>query len=176
MMQVLQAGGIPVLRDDRRPADPSNPRGYFEYEKVKWLAADNAWLGEARGRAIKIIAQLIPYLPRGLSYQVLFMERDLDEVLQSQQSMIAAMGKSAPSASIDLGPIFHRQFQAAQTFVRSLPNTVVETFSHREMLSSPESTVARIAQFLKRPDLNRAAMARIVDASLYRSRKPSAVS
>lgn len=87
MMQMLAAGGIEVVTDERRQADTDNPRGYFEFEPVKALAeeVDLAWLDEARGKAIKIISDLLQYLPANHTYKILFMERNLQEVLTSQQ-------------------------------------------------------------------------------------------
>lgn len=87
MMQILAAGGIEVVTDERRQADTDNPRGYFEFEPVKALAeeVDLAWLDEARGKAIKIISDLLQYLPANHTYKILFMERNLQEVLTSQQ-------------------------------------------------------------------------------------------
>ena len=91
-MQMLAAGGMTVLSDGRREADDSNPRGYFEYQRVKNLKADNAWLGEAQGKAVKIIVQLMPYVPPGYRYRVVVVERDLDEVVASQRAMLGARG------------------------------------------------------------------------------------
>jgi hypothetical protein len=58
MMQMLEAGGLPILSDDARKADESNPEGYREMERVKELArgGDASWLRKARGRAIKCSA------------------------------------------------------------------------------------------------------------------------
>lgn len=170
MMQLLRAGGIPVLTDDVRTADVSNPKGYFEYEKVKWLAADNTWLSQAHGHAIKVIAQLVPFLPRGLPYRMIFMDRDLDEVLQSQKSMITALGKPVPGESADLGPVFRRQLAAAQEFARSLPDTRVESIRYRELIDSPAAAVEKVIRFLDRPDLDQLKMVSAIDTSLYRSR------
>ena len=76
VMQMLAAGGIEILTDGRRKADPSNPLGYFEYERVKNLRNDNSWLGEAHGKAIKIITQLLPTLPMKYRYRILYVERE----------------------------------------------------------------------------------------------------
>ena len=92
MMQMLAAGGLPVLSDDRRLPDDNNPRGYFEYEKVASLREDSNWILDARGKAVKVVAQLLPHLPRG-AYRVIFMDRNLDEVVQSQRRMLARNGR-----------------------------------------------------------------------------------
>ncbi len=171
MMQVLHVGGVPVLTDDSRPPDVSNPRGYFEYEKVKWLAANNAWLTEARGKALKVIAQLVPFLPRGLPYQVLFMRRDLQEVIQSQSTMIQTLGKAAAIDTVALAQVFDRNLNTALEFIRGQPpSTTNETVDYQELIASPASVIDRVIRFLGRPSLDRQAMIGVIDVKLYRSR------
>ncbi|MGI9427331.1 MAG: hypothetical protein ACR2NM_01650, partial [Bythopirellula sp.] len=93
MMQMLVAGGISPLTDGNREADASNPKGYYEYDKATQLRSDSAWLGEAKGKVVKIVAQLLTELPAEIDgkpayYRVVFMDRDLDEVLASQHTML----------------------------------------------------------------------------------------
>src|ERR1700726_4979370 len=88
LMRMLVAGGLPALTDGHRPADHHNPRGYFEDVRARKLAHDSSWIEEARGKAVKIIYRLLPNLPPHLDYRVLFMERDLEEVFDSQQDML----------------------------------------------------------------------------------------
>ena len=88
MMQMLQAGGMPVLIDDHRQPDASNPAGYYEYALVKRLhKGDNGWLNQAQGKAVKVISALLTHLPPTQRYRVLLMDRDLDEIIRSQQVM-----------------------------------------------------------------------------------------
>ena len=98
MMSILGAAGLPLLIDDERPADLSNPRGYFEYAPVKRGAADLSWLEEARGRVVKIIHALLPELPRDRTYRVVLMERPIAEVVASQDRMLAAQGPAGASS------------------------------------------------------------------------------
>ena len=94
MMKMLEAGGIPLLTDSIRQADEDNPKGYYEFERAKKLPdGDTAWLKEARGKAVKIIAALLMELPQGYTYQVLFMHRNIQEVLASQSKMLARRGE-----------------------------------------------------------------------------------
>ncbi|MFO0959579.1 MAG: sulfotransferase family protein [Isosphaeraceae bacterium] len=170
LMQVLLAGGIPVLADGLRAADTSNPRGYFEYEKVKRLAADNSWLGEARGRALKVIAPLLPFLPSGPRYRVLFLQRDMGEVLRSQSAMLRALGQSPGGDDAALAAAFEAQLATAREFLGRQPLTAVETVDHRDLLAEPGTVIDRIVRFLERPDLDREAMIGAIDPQLYRSR------
>ena len=99
-MKMLEGGGIPILADGIRTADISNPKGYYEYEPVKELdkGGDLAWLAEARGKAVKIISFLLTWLPETYDYRVIFMQRDLREVLASQNAMLAHRGEASGAA------------------------------------------------------------------------------
>src|SRR5450432_3057856 len=88
MMQMLAAGGMPLLTDQIRAPDQDNPRGYFEFERVKQIKRDQAWLGSAVGKAVKIIHLLLYDLPPNRNYRVIFMRRNIEEVLISQRKML----------------------------------------------------------------------------------------
>src|SRR5262245_31961291 len=98
MMQMLSSGGIEVLTDNLRTADADNPRGYYEFEKVKQIERDSSWLPQARGKAVKMVSQLLYHLPGGERYRVIFLERDLGEVLLSQEKMLRRLGRPAAPA------------------------------------------------------------------------------
>src|SRR6266513_5601629 len=85
MMQMLDNGGIEVVTDNMRTADTDNPRGYYEFEKVKKIKQDVSWLPETRGKAFKMVSQLLYDLPPGERYRIIFMERDFDEMMLSQE-------------------------------------------------------------------------------------------
>ena len=59
MMSMLQAGGMDLLTDNERKADIDNPRGYFEFERVKKVKEDPSWLKDTGGRAVKMVARLL---------------------------------------------------------------------------------------------------------------------
>ena len=90
LMQMLEAGGMPIVTDKIRTADEDNPKGYHEFERVKELdkTTDKGWLKNYRGQVIKTISFLLQDLPLDLNYAVLFMRRSLDEVLRSQNKML----------------------------------------------------------------------------------------
>ena len=99
MMQMLEAGGLPILMDDRRPADADNPRGYYEFQPVKTLDKDNSWMAQAEGKAVKVVSLLLYHLPPGHDYKVLFMERTIAEVLASQTAMLKRLQPTAAPPS-----------------------------------------------------------------------------
>src|SRR5450755_3042034 len=89
MMQMLENGGVEVVTDRIRSADTDNPKGYYEFEQVKTIKRDTSWLPAIRGKAVKMVSQLLYDLPSCESYRIIFMERDLDETLLSQEKMLA---------------------------------------------------------------------------------------
>src|SRR5262245_12033356 len=93
MMQMLQAGGLPILCDQVRAADDDNPRGYLEFEKVRQLAKDAGWMNQADGKVLKVVSLLLYHLPPGFEYRVVFMRRNLDEILRSQEKMLNRRGE-----------------------------------------------------------------------------------
>src|SRR5262245_7195282 len=101
MMQMLESGGVEIVTDNIRTADTDNPRGYYEFEKVKKIKQDASWLPQTRGKAFKMVSQLLYDLPASERYRIIFMERDLDEMLLSQDKMLKRLGRhSAPAADI----------------------------------------------------------------------------
>jgi hypothetical protein len=92
MMQMLAAGGMPVLSDGERRADTDNPRGCLEWERIKQLPKDPACIAEAEGKVVKVISQLLLSLPPGHDYRIVFMQRPLPEILKSQDEMLRRRG------------------------------------------------------------------------------------
>lgn len=169
LMQMLDSAGYPCLTDGVRKADADNPRGYFEYEKVKRLRRDWAWLPEAKGKAVKIIAQLIPFLPPQFSYQVIFMERDISEVLASQREMLQRRGKDGGNLSdAQLGRIFERQVLEVRQMLaqRNIPTLDV---AYSDALQYPIKIAEKIREFLSE-NLDVCTMAATIDPNLHRQR------
>jgi len=171
-MQMLEKGGMSVLTDGVRMPDESNPRGYFEFEKVKSMARDASWLSEAEGRAVKIIAQLLPLLPPGREYAVLFMERDMREIIRSQAKMLESLGAAGFGGRPDvLARVFQAHVDRAKTWFSTRPGIRSLHLLHREVLQDPSAAAERICGFLDLP-LDTAAMASAVDPALHRQKTP----
>src|SRR3990172_6980314 len=103
MMRMLEGGGVPILADGERTADIDNPKGYFELERIKDLETetDKSYLRAARGKAVKVISFLIKDLPDENDYRIVFMRRDLGEVLASQQKMIDRLASADTPAEAE---------------------------------------------------------------------------
>jgi hypothetical protein len=168
MMNMLQAAGVPLLVDDARAADEGNPRGYFEYERVKALPRDNTWLGLAQGRAVKIVYPLLRYLPTGFDYRVLFMERAAEEVIRSQNSMLRRAGEVA-LADDDVAESVRVLSAELHEARASFAGRAVLTVAHRALMEDPLPLLREICKFLGLPDRSQLMAARI-ERALYRNR------
>ena len=56
---------------------------------------------EAEGKAIKVISQLLRYLPVSFDYRIIFIDRKLEEVVRSQRKMLMHQGKKGANLSED---------------------------------------------------------------------------
>jgi hypothetical protein len=169
MMQMLDRGGVPVITDRIRAADADNPRGYYEFERVKKIKDDAAWIPDARGKAVKMVSQLLYELPANEKYLVVFMERDMDEMIRSQEKMLARLGK--PSAPADqVKRAFTAHLERLREWLARRPNMEVLDVSYNDLMGRPAEQAARVAAFLG-GGLDVEEMARSVDPSLYRNRK-----
>jgi tetratricopeptide (TPR) repeat protein len=166
MMQMLAAAGIPAYTDDRRPADQDNPRGYFEHEQATRLHQDASWVPAARAKAVKIVAHLLPHLPAGEDYRVVYMHRDLEEVVASQRAMLKRLGRQGGRLDDHaLMRAYTRQLVHVHTWLKQRPEIQVLAVSYAEALRDPRATATRLAGFLGRPFDMDAALA-TVDQSL----------
>ncbi len=170
-MKMLAAGGIPLLTDEVRVADEDNPKGYFEIERVKDLSEqqDKSWLREARGKAIKVISHFLRELPVDHTYQVIFMNRHLQEVMRSQNKMLVRRGEALSSDDEKVMTLFEQHLRSLQPWLRRQPNFKVLDLRYSEVVGDPLRGAAQIAGFL-RQELDAAVMASAVDPDLYRNR------
>jgi hypothetical protein len=172
-MQMLAAGGVEVLSDELRQADQDNPRGYLEYQPVKNLLKDSRWLFEARGKAIKIVAPLLVALPSGLACRVILCERDLDEVLDSQERMLRR-GNSGLEATPErrrmLKDEYLRTLDRVKAMLAVRPHSQMLIVEYAATVSDSMSTALRINAFLG-ASLNIAKMAAAMDPALHRNHR-----
>ncbi len=166
MMQMLAAGGLTAFTDAKREADESNPRGYFEHNRVKALAKDSTWLPEADGMAVKVVAPLLRYLPAGPTYRIVFMERDIEEILQSQSTMLARDGRTSADREV-LRRAYERQVAGAKAWAARQKRTEFMAIAYQDVLADAAAATARVNSFLG-GSLNESAMAEAVDPSLHR--------
>ena len=169
-MRMLEAGGKPVLVDQVRSADEDNPNGYFEFEAVKRTKQDASWLDGSEGRAVKMVYRLLYDLPVNRDYRVLFMRRNLKEVLASQRAMLKRKdphGESADDGQME--SLFRRELQAFYIWVQKQRHISMMDVDYNRIQQDPVAELARVHRFLGGiVDIN--AMASVVDPNLYRNR------
>ena len=172
MMKLLEAGGLPPLTDNLRTADEDNPKGYYEFERVKQLPkGDVAWLPDAQGKVVKVIAALLPSLPDGYQYRVVFMQRAMPEVLASQRQMLIRRGEDPNKIPDDvIAKLFEKHLKQVNDWVSQQPHVERLDVNYNEMLKNPPPFIDQIAAFLG-GQLDKAKMAAVVDPSLHRQRK-----
>ena len=170
MMQILDKGGYDVLTDKVREADNNNPKGYYEFEPVKKLMMDKSWLPEAEGKVVKIIAQLLPFLPPNYDYKIIFMRRDMNEVLKSQQIML---GKEKDVKSkvfpMGLNDAFQKQLIKVENWIDSQPNVEMLSVDYSNVIDNAEDEIDNVISFLSSPG-DRNKMMKVVDKKLYRNK------
>ena len=168
-MQMIHAGGVEALTDQERQADADNPRGYFEYERVKALRNDKTWLDEAQGKVVKIIHMLLLELPTDRPYKVVFMERELGEVLASQSKMLERLGRSgAALAPARLRAVYEAQLKQVHAHLAAHACFEVLRVPYADAVAQPAAQAARIQAFLG-GGLTLDAMVAAVDPSLQRN-------
>lgn len=171
MMQMLDNGGILPLVDGIRTPDIDNPKGYYEFERVKKLPeGDYEWLDDARGKVVKVISALLTDLPPLYDYKIIFMQREIEEVLQSQKKMLIKDGKPTDAVSDEeLTELYQQHLSTIQEWVESQDNITIHYASYNAILNDAREPLQRINKVLdKRLDIE--AMLSVVDQSLYRNR------
>jgi hypothetical protein len=171
LMNMLQAGGLPVMTDAVRVADADNPHGYFELERVKRLAEDpdRSWVREARGKAVKVISHLLKELPGENFYRVVFALRDLEEVVASQNTMLRHQGQPNPVDDLKALDLYRKHLVNVKLLARTRPNFEMLEVPYVEAVLDPRAAAERIGRFVG-GGLDPQRMAQAVDPALYRNR------
>jgi hypothetical protein len=169
MMKMLQAGGMTILSDGERTADPDNPKGYYEHERVKKLKeGDMSWLLQAQGKVLKVVSPLLEFLPQDYEYRVFFMRRNLDEILVSQRQMLVRRNEPTDKVSDEqMAALYRKHLRQVETWLQSHPHINV---NYRQVIEEPEAQVNKIVQFSANT-LDTQPMLAVVDPDLYRQRK-----
>ncbi len=170
-MKMLEAGGISLVIDGIRTADEDNPKGYYEDERVKDLGEmdDKTWLANSRGKAIKVISYLLKDLPQSHNYKVLFMRRDVHEVLASQTKMLERRGEASQSSDQRMIELYDDHLWKVNRLLKREPHLDVIDVHYKAVLENPRAEAERIRDFLGLP-IDAAKMAGVVDKRLYRNR------
>jgi hypothetical protein len=171
MMKMLEAGGMQTLTDNIRTADENNPKGYYEFERVKKMKdGDIAWVETAQGKVVKVISALLEQLPADFRYKVVFMRRDIHEILASQKKMLKVMGQSDGKVTDEqLASIYQKHLTHIEVWLARQPNLDVIYVNYNALLKDPSIFLSQIQAFLTE-ELDAVKMRSVIDRNLYRQR------
>lgn len=170
MMKMLAQGGAPVLVDEMRQADEDNPNGYFEIELSKKLKdGEIDWIYNAQGKAVKVISYLLEYLPSDLTYDIVFMDREIHEVLASQKKMLERRSETSSITDEEMEAQFRAHLKAVKYWAARQPNMRITYIKYDDVLKSPDVVSAAVAEFLNL-SLDVQAMQSVPSWLLYRNR------
>lgn len=171
MMMMLESAGISPLADFERSADEDNPKGYYELERVKKMKdGDTTWVIEAQGKVVKVISALLPDLPEEYSYKVIFMRRNLTEILASQRKMLLNRGEDPDKISDEeIGKSFERHLAQVTQWLAAQSNFSTLFIDYNRLLEDPAPQVEEIRRFLG-VELEAAKMIAAIDPKLYRQK------
>jgi hypothetical protein len=170
MMKMLQAGGLEIVTDDIRKADEDNPRGYFEFEKVKKIKQDSSWLDSTKGKAFKMVSQLLYDLPLDRNYKIIFLRRNMQEILASQRKMLQRQSSYNDSEDdVKMGKLFEKHLTEIEGWLKAQKNMSTIYINYNDVIEHPRRNAQRVNKFLDNK-LNVKNMISAVDSLLYRNR------
>ena len=170
MMKVLEAGGMEVFTDNLRVADEDNPKGYYELEQVKALKdGDDSWIKDAPGKVVKVISSLLEYLPSTYKYKIVFMRREIAEILASQKQMLIRRGENGDSDDQKMAEQFQEHLKRVRVWLANQPNMEILYVDYNALMANPDPEIKTVAEFLGLSD-HLEAMLAVPDKKLYRQK------
>ena len=174
IMQMLKAGGLEILSDGQRGADDDNPKGYYELDAVKATKDDPSWLDRAPGKAVKMISQLLYDLPERTSCKVIFLRREMGEILASQRKMLGQRnGGGSDADDAEMARIFETHLKDVLAWAARRDGLELFEVWHGDVLRNA-GKVARDVECFLGLELDVEAMASVVDGELHRNRAGAA--
>jgi hypothetical protein len=165
MMQLLNKSSLEILSDGIRQKDISNPEGYYELEAVKGIVRDNSFLKDALGKVVKIVAPLPIYLDKSLDYRIVFMRREIEEVLRSQEKML---NKDQTSEREKFRTIYEMHLKKTYHFFESNSIPYLD-IQYKQLLNDSEVELQKLIEFL---DLSTSVdeLLSVIKVDLYRNK------
>ncbi|MGB7876487.1 MAG: sulfotransferase [Anaerolineales bacterium] len=170
MMKVLEAGGMQIFTDNLRTADEDNPKGYYELEQVKALKdGDVSWVKDAPGKVVKVISSLLEFLPSTYKYKIIFMRREIAEILASQKQMLIRRGEASSGDDQKMAEMFQEHLKRVRVWLANQPNMDVLYIDYNALMADPDPEIKAVAEFLNLTE-NLDAMLAVPDKKLYRQK------
>jgi hypothetical protein len=170
MMKILEAGGMQIFTDNLRLADEDNPKGYYELEQVKALKdGDDSWIKDAPSKVVKVISSLLEYLPANYKYKIVFMGREIAEILASQKQMLIRRGESSDGDDRVMAEQFQEHLKRVRVWLANQPNMDVLYVDYNSLMADPTPEIKKVAFFLGLEE-KLDAMLSVPDKTLYRQK------
>ena len=118
-----------------------------------------------------MISALLKHLPTGYQYKIIYVRRNMSEILASQRKMLIRRGED-PDKMDDqqMAALFAKHVAQVEQWLKEQPNMSVLYVHYSDILSDPQPHITRINEFLG-GQLDAAQMAMVVDPNLYRNRQ-----
>jgi hypothetical protein len=169
LMQILRAGEIPISHDNARPADESNPKGYYELaggKIINKLIDGSFQITNHKGKFIKVTSFGLKYLPPG-KYKIIYSERNIEEILDSMEKMIGEKDPDREETKMS----FLKLNNMIKEYVKDREDMDILFINYNNILSDPKENIGKIIKFLNGPDSLLEKMIKTVDNKLYRQRR-----
>ncbi len=174
MMQMLDRGGMEFVTDNIRTADEDNPKGYYEFERVKKIKDDASWVIDTRGKVFKMVSMLLYDLPSDEKYKIIFMKRNMKEVLASQKKMLERLNKESNTDDDEMGELLTIHLNKTYAWLEQQENMEVLYVNYNDLIASPLKGAEAVNEFLN-GKLNTEKMEKVIDKSLYRNKDKNVV-
>ena len=120
---------------------------------------------------MKAISLLLYSLPPDREYRIIFMTRQTDEIMASQNDMLPITSPPIErSSDIETRQAFELHLSKVLTWVRGQPNMALLTCDFNQLLNEPMPLLERVRKFVGVP-MAIELMRERIDMSLYRHRK-----
>lgn len=170
MMRMLEAGGMELVVDNIRKADEDNPYGYFEFEKVKKIKKDSSWLDYTQGKAFKIVSMLLYNLPSDKNYKIIFMKRNMKEIIASQRIMLERHKRNRDDGNDEqMASLSEKHVHQIEIWLGKQNNIDTLYVNYNNVIERPRENAEAVNHFLE-SILDVDSMIKTVDKSLYRNR------
>jgi hypothetical protein len=130
------------------------------------LHKDNSWLGKAQNKTVKVVAPLLKFLDPKFRYKVIFMNRDLTEVVKSQQKMV---GKNSDILPVKLFESYNKHLNQVEIWKDNEPGVELIYVDYKEVLFNTDQVLDKVTSFIG-VDLDKSEMIKSIDKTLYRNK------
>jgi tetratricopeptide (TPR) repeat protein len=146
VLAALEEGGVDILRTSKGSGTKLGNAPAFE--EIIRLKKDDKRIQEARNKATLVYLQHLNNLPAFFEYKVIFIDRDVHELLATQTKAKAKVKEGIlPLKALAQ---FNEQLEKFNSWILSQPNVRSLTVEYNELLEHPTEYAEVIAEFLGR--------------------------